>query len=212
MTSSPSPARYEAITLFTITVAALILSGIAPHDRLTWLLEVLPVFIGLPLLITTHRAFPLTPLLYRLLSLHALVLIVGGHHTYAQVPLGFWLQDLFDLGRNHYDRIGHFMQGFVPAILAREILLRRSPLRPGRWLLFIVTAICLAFSAFYELIEWWTALAGGDSAEAFLGTQGDVWDSQWDMVSALIGALTAQWLLTRLHDRQLRRFRATLPQ
>ncbi|MEK7322993.1 MAG: DUF2238 domain-containing protein [Pseudomonadota bacterium] len=174
-----------------------------PRDRLTWVLEVMPVFIGLPVFIATYGRFPLTPLLYRLLAAHALVLMVGGHYTYAQVPLGFWLQDSFDFNRNHYDRIGHFMQGFVPAILTREILLRRSPLRPGKWLFFIVTAICLAISACYEFIEWWTALAGGESADAFLGTQGDVWDTQWDMFCALIGALTAQVLLTHLHDRQL---------
>ena len=203
--SSDSTSRLEAVALLTITLLSLILSGISPHDRFTWLLEVLPVLIALPLLLATYRSFPLTPLLYRLLTLHALVLMVGGHYTYAQVPLGFWLQDTLDFSRNHYDRIGHLMQGFVPAMLAREILLRRSPLRPEKWQFFIVTAICLAISAFYELIEWWTALAGGESADAFLGTQGDVWDTQWDMLMALIGALTAQGLLTRLHDRQLAR-------
>jgi putative membrane protein len=153
----------------------------------------------------TYRRFPLTPLLYTLLAIHALILMVGGHYTYALVPLGFWVQDLLGFARNHYDRLGHFAQGFIPAILVREVLLRTSPLRPGRWLFFLVTAVCLAFSACYEFIEWWTALAGGDSAEAFLGTQGDVWDTQWDMFCALIGAMTAQILLAGAHDRALAR-------
>ena len=203
--TSLNPSRREPLALLFITVACLVLSGMTPRDRVTWVLEVAPVFIGLPVLVATYRRFPLTPLLYRLLAAHALVLMVGGHYTYAQVPLGFWLQDAFDFSRNHYDRIGHFMQGFVPAMLAREILSRLSPLRPGKWLFFIVTSLCLAISAFYELIEWWTALAGGESADAFLGTQGDVWDTQWDMFCALTGALTAQLLLVRLHDRQLAR-------
>ena len=141
--------------------------------------------------------------LYTLLAVHALILMVGGHYTYARVPLGFWVQDLFGLARNDYDRLGHFVQGFVPAILIREILLRTSPLRPGRWLFVIVTAMCLAFSACYEFFEWWSALAGGHAADAFLGTQGDVWDTQWDMFSALLGAISAQLLLARLHDRSL---------
>jgi putative membrane protein len=129
--------------------------------------------------------------------------MVGGHYTYANVPIGFWAQDLLDLSRNHYDRLGHFAQGFVPAILAREILLRLSPLRRGRWLFFLVTCVCLAFSALYELIEWWAALIGGESAESFLGTQGDVWDTQWDMFLALLGSISAQALLGKMHDRSL---------
>jgi len=145
----------------------------------------------------------LSPLLYRLLFLHAVILVVGGHYTYAQVPIGFWIQDLLDASRNHYDRIGHFAQGFIPAILAREILLRRSPLRQGKWLFFLVVCVCFAFSALYELIEWWAALIGGDSAESFLGTQGDVWDTQWDMFLALLGAISAQLLLRRVHDRSM---------
>jgi putative membrane protein len=161
------------------------------------------VLIGAPVLIATYRAFPLTLLLYRLLFLHALILVIGGHYTYAQVPLGFWLQDLFDFSRNHYDRIGHLAQGFVPAILAREILLRRSPLVPGKWLFFLVTTVCLAFSALYEMIEWWAAVLGGAQAEHFLATQGDQWDTQWDMFLALIGALAAQLLLASRHDREL---------
>jgi putative membrane protein len=166
-------------------------------------LEVAPVLIIAPVLIATARAFPLTPLAYRLIAVHALILILGGHYTYAEVPLGFWVRDAFDLARNHYDRLGHFAQGFVPAIVAREILLRRSPLVAGKWLAFIVCAICLAVSACYEFIEWWSALLGGDSAESFLGTQGDVWDTQWDMFTALIGSIVAQLVLTRVHDRQL---------
>jgi putative membrane protein len=168
-------------------------------------MEVFPIFLGVPLLIATWRRFPLTPLVYGLLFVHALILMLGGHYTYARVPLGFWVQDLFDLGRNHYDRLGHFAQGFVPAMLTREILLRRTPLRQGGWLFFLVTCVCLAFSACYEFIEWWAAVIGGSAADAFLGTQGDVWDTQWDMFLALIGAIAAQLLLSRLHDRQLAR-------
>jgi len=180
-------------------------SAMGPHDRFTWFLEVAPVLIGAPILLGTYARFPLTPLLYTLLAIHAAVLIVGGHYTYAEVPLGFWAQDAFGLARNHYDRIGHFAQGFVPAILARELLLRLTPLQVGKWLFFLVLSVCLAFSAFYELIEWWVAAATGSAAEAFLGTQGDPWDTQWDMFLALIGATIAQLLLSRLHDRQLAR-------
>ncbi|MEA2561015.1 MAG: putative rane protein [Acidobacteriota bacterium] len=193
------------LVLLVLTAAALVVSGISPHDRITWWLEVFPIFLGVPLLIATRRRFPLTPLLYILLFVHALILMLGGHYTYARVPLGFWVQDLFDLGRNHYDRLGHFAQGFVPAILAREILLRRTPLRPGGWLFFLVCSVCLAFSACYEFFEWWSAVIGGSAADDFLGTQGDVWDTQWDMFLALLGAVTAQLLLSRLHDRQLAR-------
>ena len=200
--------------LAVIVGAGLIVSGIAPYDRTTWWLEIFPVLIAGPVLVLTARRFPLTGLTYILLAIHALVLIVGGHYTYARVPLGFWLQDLLGLARNPYDRIGHLVQGFVPAILTREILLRTSPLRPGRWLFIIVTAICLAFSACYEFFEWWSALVGGQAAEAFLGTQGDVWDTQWDMFCALLGAIAAQLLLARLHDRSLARLPAQqrLPQ
>jgi putative membrane protein len=188
---------------------ALVISGLHPHDRVTWILEVVPIFIGVPILLATRRRFPLTPLLYGLIFLHALILMLGGHYTYAEVPLGFWIQDLLNLGRNHYDRLGHFAQGFVPAILAREVLLRRTPLRQGGWLFFLVTSVCLAFSAFYEFTEWWAAVLGGSAADAFLGTQGDVWDTQWDMFLALTGAILAQLLLARLHDRQLARLGST---
>ena len=193
------------LVLLALTAAALVVSGIAPHDRTTWWLEVFPVVLGVPLLIATRRRFPLTPLLYVLLFAHGLILMLGGHYTYARVPLGFWVQDLLDLSRNHYDRLGHFAQGFVPAILAREVLLRRTPLRPGGWLFFLVCSVCLAFSACYEFFEWWAAVIGGSAADAFLGTQGDVWDTQWDMFLALVGAITAQLLLARLHDRQRQR-------
>jgi putative membrane protein len=181
----------------------LVWSGLAPHDRFTWVLEVAPVLVGLPIVLATRRRFPLTPLLYVLLAVHASILMVGGKYTYAEVPIGFWVGEALGLARNHYDRLGHFAQGFVPAILAREILVRTSPLKGSRWLPAVVIAFCLAFSAFYELIEWWTAVATGDSATAFLGTQGDVWDTQWDMFLALIGAVTALLTLSRVHDRQL---------
>jgi putative membrane protein len=193
------------LLLLAAGAVALVVSGIRPHDRFTWFLEVVPIFIGVPILLATRRRFPLTPLLYILIFVHALILMLGGHYTYAEVPLGFWIRDLLDLGRNHYDRLGHFAQGFVPAILAREILLRRTPLRQGGWLFFLVTSVCLAFSAFYEFTEWWAAVLGGSAADAFLGTQGDVWDTQWDMFLALTGAITAQLLLARIHDRQLAR-------
>lgn len=168
-------------------------------------MEVSWVVIALPILIATHGRFPLTPLLYRLLFVHALILILGGYYTYARVPLGFWFADLFDLTRNHYDRLGHLAQGFVPAILAREILVRRLPLAGSRWLPVVVVSFCLAFSAFFELIEWWSALILGAGADAFLATQGDPWDTQSDMFCALIGAIAALALLSRLHDRHLRR-------
>ena len=197
--------KRETVVLLGIISASMLISGIGPYDRVTWFLEVAPVFIGIPLLFFTFKRFPLTPLTYRLLTIHALILILGGHYTYARVPLGYWIQDLFDFSRNHYDRIGHIAQGFVPAILAREILLRTSPLKPGKWLFVIVTSIALAFSAFYEMIEWWASIAGGDSADSFLGTQGDIWDTQWDMFIALIGAITAQLVLSKRHDRELNR-------
>lgn len=194
--------RYPLI-LLTLVVLALVVSAMGPYDRTTWWLEIFPILIAAPILVATYRRFPLTPLLYTLLAIHALILIVGGHYTYARVPLGFWAQEVFGFARNHYDRLGHFAQGFIPAMLARELLLRTSPLRPGRWLFVLVTAVCLAISACYEFIEWWAALVGGHNAEAFLGTQGDVWDTQWDMFMALIGAITAQLLLAKAHDRAL---------
>src|SRR5262245_20886633 len=198
-------ARREPLVLLLATAAALAASAIRPHDYFTWFLEVAPIFIGAAILIPTYRRFPLTPLAYRLLFVHSLILMVGGHYTYAEVPLGFWVQGALGLARNHYDRLGHFAQGFVPAILTREVLLRRSPLRPGKWLFFLVCSVCLAISACYEFVEWWTAVTTGDSATAFLGTQGDPWDTQWDMFFALIGSLAAQLTLTGVHEKQLGR-------
>lgn len=186
-------------------LAALIGSGIGPADRFTWWLEICPILVAIPVLAITRRRFPLTPLLYWLAAIHALVLMIGGHWTYAEVPAGYWVKDWLALDRNPYDRLGHFMQGFVPAIAARELLLRTSPLKRGKWLFLLVLALCLAFSACYEFFEWWAALATGTKADAFLGTQGDPWDTQWDMFLALIGALAAQLTLGNAHDRQLER-------
>jgi putative membrane protein len=199
-----SPARWrEPLALLAAVTVALVVSAIRPRELGTWALESAPVVIAIPILVATWRAFPLTPLAYRLVSVHALILLVGGHYTYAHVPLGFWLQDVFDLARNPYDRIGHFAQGFVPAIVAREILLRVTGLRTGKMLFFLVLCVALAISAFYELIEWWAAVMLGAGANEFLGTQGDPWDTQWDMFTALIGAVAAQLLLARLHNRQI---------
>jgi putative membrane protein len=189
-----------------VALAGLLVTGIAPLDRPTWWLEVAPVIAALAILFWTRKRFPLTPLAYGLIAVHAVILMVGGHYTYAKVPLGFWVQHAFDLSRNPYDRLGHLVQGFVPAIVAREILLRCTPLKRGGWLSFIVVSICLAISACYEFIEWWTALIAGGGATAFLGTQGDVWDTQWDMFMALVGATAAVLLLSRMHDRALARF------
>lgn len=184
-------------------------SWIAPHDRFTWWLEAAPVVAGVPVILVLQRRFPLSSLLLVLLWLHAVVLLVGGHYTYALVPAGEWAREWFGWTRNNYDKLGHFTQGFVPAILTREILIRTSPLSGGAegrrsaWLGFLVVSVCLAFSAFYELIEWFTAVMTGEAAEAFLGTQGDVWDTQTDMLWALIGAVAALLLLSRRHERSL---------
>ena len=190
--------------LVALVLVVLVWSGIRPHDRFTWFMEVFPVLLGLPAVLLTHRRFPLTSLLWVLLAIHACILMLGGKYTYAEVPIGNWVRDTFGLARNHYDRLGHFAQGFVPAILAREILWRRSPLRGSHWLPFVVVSICLAFSACYEFLEWWTALISGEGATAFLGTQGDPWDTQWDMFLALVGATTALLTLSAVHERQLR--------
>lgn len=200
----PKPSPYE-LALLASMVLLLARSAVRPHDYFTWWLEVAPIFIGVPILIWLYPTLRLTPLTYTLVWLHCLILMLGGHYTYAQVPLGFWMQDALGFARNHYDRIGHFAQGFIPAMLAREIFIRRSPLAGSRWLPFMVVCFCLAFSALYELIEFWTALTTGEAAEAFLGTQGDPWDTQWDMQLALIGAITALATLSRVHDRQLER-------
>jgi putative membrane protein len=191
------------LSLLAAVAVALVVSGIQPHDRLTWWLEVLPVLVAAPLLVATYRRFPLTPLAYWLIAIHSLILVVGGHYTYARVPLGFWMQDWFDFSRNHYDRIGHLMQGFGPAIITRELLVRTSPLAPGKWLFTLVLFSILGISASYEFVEWWAALASEEASAAFLGTQGDPWDTQWDMFLAGCGAVAAQLLLARVHDRQL---------
>lgn len=193
--------------LLAVFAAVFVWSAIRPHDTFTWALEVFPAVIGVVLLIATRRGFPLTPLLYLLLCVHAVILCVGGHYTYAEVPVGNWVRDALGLARNHYDRLGHFAQGFVPAILAREILIRRNAVRRG-WLYFVVVSICLAVSAAYELLEWSVSAATGSAGDAFLGTQGDIWDTQKDMALALLGALTAPLVLAPLHDRQLARFGA----
>lgn len=201
-------ATADARTPFLLAAAALLLGALAwsgwqPYDRLTWLMEVLPVIIALPILWTTHARFPLTTLVYAAIFAHCLVLMMGGAYTYARVPLGFAIQDWLDLHRNPYDKIGHFMQGFAPALLAREILARGRFVRGRRMLAFIVVCIVLAISATYELIEWGSALVMGQGADEFLGTQGDIWDTQSDMFCALVGAVTALLMCSRLHDRQM---------
>ena len=198
-----SVSRNEGLALLAGVLGVLAWSAIAPTDRLTWFMEVIWVIAGIPLLLATRKGFPLTRLLYWLLAVHAVILIYGGKYTYAETPLGDWLQQAFDLSRNHYDRLGHFAQGFIPAILARELLLRRTPLRPGGWLFYLACAAALSFSAFFEFIEWWAALVMGGDADAYLATQGDVWDTQWDMFLALCGAILSQLIFSRLHDRQL---------
>ena len=199
----PALDRRLPLILLLLVLVVLVWSGIGPYDRLTWFLEVLPVLIAIPLLLLTADRMPLTRLAYVLIAVHAVILMYGGHYTYALTPFGDWLREVFGFARNHYDRIGHLMQGFGPAIIARELLLRTSPLRPGKWLFTLVTLSILGVSACYEFTEWWAALAGGDAAGAFLGTQGDVWDTQWDMFLAGCGAIAAQLLLGRMHDRQI---------
>ena len=196
--------------LLLVFGSVFIWSAIRPHDYFTWFLEVFPAIIALPILFFSFQKFPLTPLLYILILVHATILMVGGHYTYAEVPIFNWLRDTFDLNRNYYDRIGHFAQGFVPAMIAREILLRKRVVKNGTWLFFVVCSICLGISACYEFIEWWVAVGSGTAAEAFLGTQGDVWDTQWDMFLALVGAITAQILLAKLHNKQLANLKSGL--
>lgn len=188
----------------TLVIAgALAWSGIAPFNRLTWYLEIFPIAIAFPVMYATAKRHPLTPLLYWLIAFHSLILTLGAHYTYARVPPGFWVQDLLDLSRNHYDRIGHLAQGFIPAIAVREIFKRWSPVKNGPWLAFMTVATCLAISACYEFVEWWTSLAVGVAADDFLATQGDVWDTQWDMFLATCGAMLAIATLTRVHDRAI---------
>lgn len=191
------------VTAGLLLIAILLVSAIRPYDYPTWFMEVAPVLIALPVMAATYRRFPLTTLLYVLIFIHALILIGGGSYTYARVPLGFWIQDLFDLARNPYDKIGHFAQGFVPFIVAREILWRGGYVNGRRMLAFLSVCAVMMVSSFYELIEWWAALSMGQGADEFLGTQGDEWDTQADMFFALIGAVTAMLTLTRLHDRQM---------
>lgn len=190
-------------SLILFLVAVIIWSWIDASDRPTWWLEAIPVLIGLPVILFTYSKHPLTTLLYTLLFIHSVILLVGAHYTYAEVPLGDWFKNWFELSRNHYDRIGHVAQGFIPAILVREILLRNNVLKHGIWLFVVVTCICLAFSAFYELIEWWVAISFDEGASQFLAMQGDVWDTQWDMFLALLGAMSALLLLSNWHDKQL---------
>jgi putative membrane protein len=201
--SPPFEHRSLLVALTAVTIFALAVSGWRPYDRLTWLMEVAPVLIAWPLLWATRRRYPLTTLLYVLIFLHGLVLIGGGAYTYARVPAGAWVQEAFGLTRNPYDKLGHFMQGFVPVIVAREILIRGSFVRGARMLAFLCVCVVLAISACYELIEWWAALALGQGADEFLGTQGDPWDTQSDMFLALIGGVVSLLALSRVHDRQL---------
>ncbi len=193
------------LALLTAVLAVFAWSGWRPHDTFTWVLEVLPAVIGLGMLAATRRGFPLSRLLLGLIALHMGILMVGGHYTYAEVPAFDWLRDQFGLARNHYDRVGHFAQGFVPALVAREILLRVSPLSPGRLVGFLALCVAMAISAWYELFEWWVAAATGSAADDFLGTQGDPWDTQKDMFFAFVGALSAVTLMGRAHGRSLAR-------
>ena len=192
-------------TLAALNLALLAFSRIGAFDGATWWMEIAPVLVVWPLLLATHRQFPLTPLLLGLVFVHACILMLGGHYSYARVPLGAWIQQAFDMGRNPYDGIGHLAQGFIPAIAARELLLRKTGLARGGWLFTVVTACCLAISAIYELIEWVAAISMGQGADEFLGAQGDPWDTQKDMAMAWLGAMLAQVLLSRAHDRALAR-------
>jgi putative membrane protein len=197
--------RRAKVNLFQLLIflGVLMWSGIKPYDTFTWMLEVAPAVIGAVVLVATYKKFPLTPLTYWLVLIHAIILIIGGHYTYARVPFFNWLKDIFELERNNYDKLGHFVQGFTPAMIAREILLRKSVVSKGKWLFFIVISICMAISAFYELLEWWVALATGTGSNEFLGTQGYIWDTQSDMFYCLIGAFLSLIFFRKLHDREL---------
>ena len=197
-------AQPRSLRLIWLAVAGVFVwSAIRPHDYFTWMLEVLPAIIGAVILAATCRRFRFTTLVYLLIALHMMILMVGGHYTYAEVPVGNWIRDQFELSRNHYDRLGHFAQGFVPAMISREVLLRLNVVKRGRWLFVLVVSICLAVSAVYELVEWIVSALTGSAGDAFLGTQGDVFDTQKDMAMAFVGALTALLTLSKLHDRQL---------
>lgn len=193
--------KWVWIAVFT---AVLIWSGIEPKDYMTWCLEVFPAVAGAVVLWFTRERFPLTPMLYALILVHCVILMVGGHYTYAEVPLGDWMRDAFDGTRNNYDKLGHFAQGFVPALIARELVIRKNVFNSARWRDFFIVSFCLGFSAFYELIEWWVALLSDEAADSFLGTQGYIWDTQSDMGLALLGAMLALLLLSKVHDKQLR--------
>lgn len=214
MRTTPPAVRRLHIALLVSMIAILVWSGVAPRDRLTWLLEVWPVMLGGIVLVLTYRRFPLTNLVYGLIWVHALILMLGGHWTYAEMPLFNWLRDVFGWQRNYYDRLGHVAQGVIPAILIREVLLRTSPLRPGKWLFAITLAFALAISAAYELLEWSAAMMLGQGADQFLATQGDQWDTQWDMFLALAGATASLLFLGRIHNRglnQIQRMPAPTP-
>jgi len=199
-----SSARRTGLLILWIAVAVIFVwSAIRPHDYFTWILEVFPAIIGAVVLALTYRRFKFTILVYILIALHMIILMVGGHYTYAEVPIGNWIRDQFELSRNHYDRLGHFAQGFVPAMIAREVLLRLRVVKRGSWLNTLVISICLAFSALYELLEWTVSALTGSAGDAFLGTQGDVFDTQKDMAMALAGAIVALLVLSKLHDKQL---------
>lgn len=200
-----SGSKYFHAALAASFVMVLVWSVVRPYDLFTWFLEVLPAVAGLIILLLTYRRFRFSDLACFLMWIEAVILVVGGHYTYAEMPLFNWLRDAFELSRNHYDRLGHFAQGFVPAIVVRELLVRTSPLKPGKWLFTLVVCVCLAVSAAYELGEWLAAVLTDTRADAFLGTQGDVWDTQWDMLLALIGSITAQLTLSRLHDRSIKK-------
>ncbi len=202
-----SPGPRLPLLLLATGLAVLVWSGIGPRDRLTWLLETFPAMIGAVVLIATYQRFRFSNLVYMLILIHAIILMLGGHWTYAEMPLFNWLRDTFHLARNHYDRVGHLAQGFVPAIIVRELLLRTSPLRRGKWLSTIAVCICLSISAGYEFIEWWSSLLLNQSADAFLGTQGDVWDTQWDMFMCWVGAVLALLTMRGLHDRSMAKLR-----
>ncbi|MCK9182373.1 MAG: DUF2238 domain-containing protein [Fibrobacteraceae bacterium] len=193
--------------LLVIVVAFWIWSGISPQDtRLTWVLEVFPFMVAFPILLFTYKKFPLTNLCYTLIAVHAIILMLGGHYSYAKVPLGFWMEDCFGWTRNNYDKIGHLMQGFGPAIYVREVLLRTSPIKPGKWLGFLSVCVPLACSAFYEIIEWVASLSNPTDTEAFLGTQGYIWDTQTDMFCCLVGSILALLLLSKLHNKFMKPF------
>jgi putative membrane protein len=198
--------KMPQVIWIAIFFAVLIWSGIHPKDYFTWFLEVVPALIGFGILVATFKKFRLTSLAYVLILIHCIILMIGGHYTYAEVPLFNWLRDVFDLGRNNYDKVGHLAQGFIPAIIAREIFIRKSVINGAAWRNFLIVCFCLAVSAFYELIEWWVGLLSGESAEAFLGTQGYVWDTQSDMGLALAGAISSLVLLSKWHDKQLKAF------